>query len=582
VSEKKPGKSTRRKQPKPSSAPPDRMRRLHRATLSLYTDLSLEGTLRRIVQAARDLTQARYAALGVPDGKGGMAMFLTEGMSQAEVARIPHPPIGVGLIGEVYRSGRPIRLPDLSRHPHSSGFPEGHPEMRTFLGVPISAFGRPVGQIYLTERIGETEFTEEDQNLIEMLAAHAAAALENARLYRQVQDREGELAARNRELELVNSLSTAVSTAIELEPLLQGILDRVLALFHAKAGEVFLREEDENDFVPVVHRGMPEEAFWAASRFHVGEGFVGRVAATGKAIWTVNLAEAGEPRFLRQSFIEAGLGTLVSVPLTARAQVVGVMSLAFLGERPLRVEEIGLLEAIGAGVGVAVENARLYRQARRIAVLEERERIAMDLHDGIIQSIYAVGLTLDTAKITLQSAPGQSDSAMREAIDRLNSVIRDIRAYILDLQPSRLPLDDLAEGLTRLANEFRANTLIEAELRADDGLGRSLDPGVRSALFHISQEALANIAKHARASRVWLSLRGEDGEVVLQVIDNGQGFDAGATATLLGHGLSNIVERGRAIGANVEIASHPGDGTTVTVRLPVGRPATRPNPRDDR
>jgi len=574
VSEKKPRKPNARKRPSSSSAGTDRLRRLHRATLSFYNDLSLDGTLRRIVQAARDLTQARYAALGVPDGKGGLAMFLTEGLSQAEAARIPHPPLGLGLIGEVYRSGRSIRLPDLARHPRSSGFPEGHPEMRSFLGVPISAFGRPVGQIYLTERIGETEFTEEDQNLIEMLAAHAAAAIENARLYRQVQDREGELAARNRELELVNSLSTAVSTAIELEPLLQGILDRVMALFHAQAGEVFLRAEEENVFVPVIHRGMAEEAFWAASQFRVGEGFVGRVAETGKAIWTTNLAEAGEPRFLRQAVIEAGFGSLVSVPLKARAQVVGVMSLAFLGERPLRVEEIGLLEAIGAGVGVAVENARLYRQARRIAVLEERERIAMDLHDGIIQSIYAVGLMLDTAKIMLQSAPEQSESSMREAIQRLNSVIGDIRAYILDLQPSRVPLNDLAEGLARLANEFRANTLIEAELRADDGLGRSLDPVVRSAMFHISQEALANIAKHARASRVWISLRSEDGEVVLQVIDNGQGFDASATPALLGHGLSNIVERGHAIGANVEIASSLGDGTTVTIRLPVGsRPA---------
>jgi len=572
VTEKKPRKPGPVKRPYFSSEPSDRMRRLHRATLSLYTDLSLDGTLRRIVQAARDLTQARYAALGVPDGQGGQLMFLTEGLSAAEIARIPHPPIGVGLIGEVYRSGRSIRLPDLSRHPRSSGFPAGHPEMKSFLGVPISAFGRPVGQIYLTERIGGAEFTEEDQALIEMLAAHAAAAIENARLYRQVQDREGELAARNRELELVNSLSTAVSTAIELEPLLQGILDRVVTLFGAKAGEVFLRSEDGDVFVPAIQRGMADEAFWAASQFRVGEGFVGRVAETGKAIWT-NLAEAGEPRFLRRSVIDAGFGTLVSVPLLARAQVVGVMSLAFLGERPLRVDELGLLEAIGAGVGVAVENARLYRQARRIAVLEERERIAMDLHDGIIQSIYAVGLTLDTAKIMLQSAPGESESAMRQAIERLNSVIRDIRAYILDLQPSRVPMADLAGGLLQLANEFRANTLVEAEVRADDGLGRTLDPAARSAMFHISQEALANVAKHARASRVWLSLRGEDGLVVLQVIDNGQGFDADAATPLLGHGLSNIVERGHAIGAIVEIASHPGDGTTVTVRLPVGRPA---------
>jgi len=556
--------------PKPAVSPPpqgDRMRALHRATLSLYTDLSLDGTLRRIVRAAKELTHARYAALGVPDGRGGLATFLTEGMTEEEIASIPHPPVGRGLIGEVYRTGRSIRVPDLTKHPRAAGFPAGHPGMRSFLGVPISAFGRPVGQIYLTQRGGADEFSEEDQSLIELLAAHAAAALENARLYRQVQEREGELAHRNRELELVNSLSTAVSTAVELDPLLQGILDRVVTLFGAHAGEVFLRAEDQNEFALAVHRGIAEHAFWEVSRFRTGEGLIGQVAATGKAMWTTNLAQ--EPEFLRRSIIEAGFGTLISVPLKARAQVVGVMSLAFQGERPLRLEEIGLLEAIGAGVGVAVENARLYRQARRVAVLEERERIAMDLHDGIIQSIYAVGLTLDSAKLQLRSDQQQSEAGLAQAIDRLNEVIRDIRAYILDLQPSRVRLDDLEAALGRLANEFRANTMVETELLADASVARELDPVVRSGMFHISQEALANVAKHAHATRVWVSLRGEDGDAVLQVIDNGLGFPADATPTLLGHGLSNIVERGHAMGAHVEIVSGPGEGTTVTVRLPL-------------
>jgi signal transduction histidine kinase len=552
------------------------MRALHRATLSLYADLSLDGTLRRIVRAARELTHARYAALGIPDGRGGLATFITEGLSEEEVARIPHPPIGRGLIGEVYRSGRAIRVRDLTRHASAVGFPEGHPPMRSFLGVPISAFGRPVGQIYLTERIGAPEFAEEDQRLIELLAAHAAAALENARLYRQVQDREAELADRNRELELVNSLNTAVSSAIELEPLLQGILDRVVDLFAAQVGEISLRVEEQDDFTLAVHRGVSDDALWEVGRFRVGEGFVGQVAATGKAVWTTKLAQ--EPGFVRRSFIDAGFGTLISVPLKARAQVVGVMSLAFLGERPLRIEEIGLLEAIGAGVGVAVENARLYRQARRVAVLEERERIAMDLHDGIIQSIYAVGLTIDSAKLTLQDDRRQSEAAMGRAIDRLNEVIRDIRAYILDLQPSRVPMDNLEVALGRLASEFRANTKVQTELLADSSVARGLAPAARSAMFHISQEALANAAKHAHATRVWVSLRGEDSEAVLQVIDNGLGFPAGETPALLGHGLSNIVERGRAVGAHVEIASSPGEGTTVTVRLPLAGDHAGPAP----
>ncbi|HMK07949.1 MAG TPA: GAF domain-containing sensor histidine kinase, partial [Anaerolineales bacterium] len=569
----RPRRSPSRSESVKTAADPDRMRQLHRATLRLYADLSLDGTLRRIVQAARELTRARYAALGVPDGKGGLKTFITEGMTPEEVARLDHPPEGRGLIGEVSRSGRSIRLPDLTRHPRSSGFPEGHPPMRSFLGVPIAAFGRPVGQIYLTEKMGAEAFSEEDQSLIEMLAAHAAAAVENARLYQQVQEREGELAARNRELELLNSLSTAVSTAIDLEPLLLGILERVTRLFRAKAGEVFLRSDEGMTFLPTTQIGLDEAAFRESHPFRLGEGFLGRVAEGGRATSTANLPEVGQPRFLRRPGSPAPFASLVSVPLVARAQVVGVMSLAFDEPRSLRPDEIGLLEAVGAGVGVAADNARLYRQARRLAVLEERERIAMDLHDGIIQSIYAVGLTLDSAQLQLQTAPQESDTAMRQAIERLNGVIRDIRAYILDLQPSRVETDDLASALERLVNEFRANTLIEADLLTEDGLGPSMDPAVRAALFHISQEALANVGKHARASHVWVSLRRGEAETILQVIDNGQGFDAGATPARLGHGLSNIVERGHAIGGGVDILSSPGEGTAVTVRLPVGGPA---------
>src|SRR3990172_208565 len=201
---------------------------------------------------------------------------------------------------------------------------------------------------------------------MEMRAPPPAPAIETARLYRQVQDREGELAARNRELELVNSIRTAVSTAIELEPLLQGILDRVVTLFGAKAGEVFLRSEDGDVFVPVIQRGMADEAFWAASQFRVGEGFVGRVAETGKAIWT-NLAEAGEPRFLRRSVIDAGFGALGSGPLLARGPGVGVLGWVLGGGGRGGGEGLGGGGAGGGGVGVGVETARLYRQARRIA-----------------------------------------------------------------------------------------------------------------------------------------------------------------------------------------------------------------------
>ncbi|HET7011823.1 MAG TPA: GAF domain-containing protein, partial [Anaerolineales bacterium] len=501
------------------------MRALHRATLSLYTDLSLESTLRRVVHAAQELAGATYAALGIPDGKGGLQTFLVAGLNDEESARIPHLPTGRGLIGEMMRGGRSIRLPDLAAHPASVGFPPGHPPMRSFLGVPISAYGRPLGQIYLTDKRGAPEFTQDDQNLIELLAAHAAAAIENARLYQAVQDREAELAQRNEELELVNVLTSAASSTVDLEGMLESILDRVLESFDAQAAEVFLRAEDGGGLTLAVHRGLAGKAFFERTHFRYGEGVIGLVAASGKPFWTDHLEN--EPRFQRRDVIQAGFGSLAVVPLLARGNVMGVLSVAWLGHHPVAEHDLRLLKAVGGGVGIVIENARLYRQARRLAVLEERERIAMDLHDGIIQSIYAVGLTLDSVRLqskTERRRPIREN--LERAIDGLNAIIRDIRAYILDLQPSRISMENLEEALQRLIDEFKANSLMEADLIVEPGVADSLGSATKAAAFHIAQEAVANVGKHSHATRAWLSLRRTDRSILLQIIDNGRGFES--------------------------------------------------------
>ncbi|MEW6568333.1 MAG: GAF domain-containing sensor histidine kinase [Chloroflexota bacterium] len=542
------------------------MRALHRATLSLYTDLSLEGVLQRITQAAKDLANARYAALGIPDGQGGLDTFVTVGLTQEQARRIPHKPQGKSLIGMMLRTGQSLRVADISRHPQSAGFPRGHPKMHSFLGVPIAAYGRPIGQIYLTDRLDGPEFTEEDQQLVEMLAAHAAAAIENARLYRQIAASREELTQRNEELALINSLATAVGSSMELDALQQEMLQRVMDLFEAGAGEIFLREEAENTFRLAIHHGPAPDAFWEVSRFRAGEGIIGAVAKSGKPMWVSDLAS--EPRFLRKAVVEVGFKSLVAVPLTARGQVVGVLDLAFQRERHITPSETGLLEAVGAGVGIAVENARLYRQARRLAVLEERDRIGMDLHDGIIQSIYAVGLILEYARMLAAEDPEGVRKRLEEAIDGLNQIIRDIRAYILDLQPARFQAANLGDGLKVLVREFKANTLAEAELQLEDEALAETDHKAAAVLLHIAQEALANAGKHSRASHVVVSLGRADGRVVMQVSDNGQGFDPGARPQALGHGLSNMTERARQVGGEVSIVSAPGEGTTVTVRLP--------------
>jgi len=543
------------------------MRALHHATLSLYTDLSVEGVLQRIVAAARTLTNARYAAVGISNSEEGLETFITDGMDDEEIERIPHPPQGLGLLGEMIRSQSSIRVPEIAEHPKSYGFPKGHPVMKSFLGVPIAAFGRPIGQIYLTDKQDAPEFTEQDQQMIELLAAQSGAAIVNAQLYQQVKESKGDLAQRNEELELINAIANAVSSTMELEPLLEAMLLRVSGLFGAGAGEIFLREEGRKRYRHAMHVGEAKEAFAGSERYRLGEGMVGLVAESGRPIWTTNLGE--ETRFLRPAVVEAGFNTLVSVPLVAKGQVVGVLNLAFQGQREISEREVGLLTAMGAGVGIAIENARLTRQARRVAVLEERERFGMDLHDGIIQSIYATGLTLDSLRLLLESSPEKVEGMLDQVIGSLNSVIRDIRSYILDLQPTRVRSIHLADALKELAREFKANTLIEVELKLEEQAIDLIERKKSSDLFLIAQEALANVAKHAEATRVWLNVRHVDDEVLLQVIDNGRGFDPEDHQRMLGHGLSNIEERANTIGGSWHIASSSGEGTTVTVRLVV-------------
>jgi two-component system, NarL family, sensor histidine kinase DevS len=542
-----------------------KMRALHRASLRLFADLSLDGVLRRITEAARDLANAQYAALGVPDGKGGLEAFIAIGLTEVQVKQIGRHPVGKGLLGEIMLSGKSIRIPKVSDHPKASGYPKNHPPMDSFLGVPISAYGRRIGQIYLTEKIDGDEFSEDDQRLIEMLAAHAAAAIENARLYRQVLRSEVELKQRNEELELINSLTAAVNSSMKLEELLGIMLERVIGLFDASTGDIFLCREGETDFRLALHGGPENESLWLVDRIRSGEGFIGRVAKRGSPAWTQDLQAEGE--YLNLDSFEDEDGTLVAVPLLSRGQVVGMISLLFHELRIVSEREVGLLEAVGAGVGVAIHNARLSRQGRRVAVLEERERIAMDLHDGIIQSIYATGLTLDSTRVLIETSPDAASRRLQASMESLNAIIRDIRAYILDLQPTRIEGSDLKTSIERLGLEFKANSLIDLETHLEQEAISLLDRKQAVTLFHIAQEALANVGKHAQAKRVWLTIRDSMDSILLQVIDNGRGFDVGKEPGRLGHGLSNMVERALGIGADLEVISSLGDGTTITVRL---------------
>jgi two-component system sensor histidine kinase DevS len=544
----------------------ERLAALHQASRELVSNLSLDKVLERIVQMAREQVNARYAALGVVNDQGELVRFIPFGMEPAEIGKIPNQPLGEGLLGLFHTEHRTIRIPEILEDPRSVGFPSHHPKMHSFLGVPILQGDRHLGQIYLTDKQGFPIFTENDERVIEALAAYAAIAITNARLYESLVQRDQELTQRNQDLGLINDIAAALSSTLDLQMIIDQTLTHVIDYLGVEAGEIFLKEDGEKVLRLALHRGDSAEAFWTRNIFAIGEGAIGIVAETGKPL--INLNPKTDLRYLRQSVAKAGYECIAVIPLTAHANVIGVMGIATRQTRQMTDRELQLMLAIGAWAGITIENARLHQQARRLAILEERERIGMDLHDGIIQSIYGVGLALDYARMELEADPEQAREKLEQSIEALNKTIRDIRTYILDLRPRQFHSEDLRQGLQRLVEEFQINCSSTATLvTPENGLIDFPAPNA-TALFHICQEALANVAKHANAKHAEIHMWSAKGRVLLEISDDGQGFDSRGMKSMLGHGLANMQTRARKVGGDVEISSFPGEGTSVLAWVP--------------
>jgi len=545
----------------------DRLVGLHRASLELVKEVSLETLLERIASLACEQAGAKYAALGVLDEEGKLKQFITVGMTSEEIKKIAHPPRGLGLIGALMHgdSGN-IRIPEIEDDPRAVGFPSGHAEMHSLLGVPIRIGGRQLGQLYLTEKIGDIEFSSDDEKIIEILAAYAGVAIENARLYERLQERESTLTKRNDQLAVINQIESALASSLELEEILNKTLALLMAHFRVEAGEIFLVEEDGETLRLVLHRGEAAQAFWTRNRFKIGEGMVGKAAETLKPVLSTHLDR--DMQGTRQAVVDAGFKQIACIPLTTHGEVVGVLTIATRSRRVISQSEIQLLVSVAAGAGTAIENARLHSNVRRLAVLEERERIGMDLHDGIIQSIYGVGLAMENARSLLRENPSDAEERLQKAMSDLNHTIRDIRSYILDLRPRQLQGESLIEGLGRLISEFRQNTKLDVSLAAPKDPLNDLPQMHAMSLFHICQEALANIAKHAKASKVTMDLWTTPDRVLLEISDNGQGFDLDKTNKTVGHGLANMLTRVQNVGGDVDITSAPGEGTSILAWVP--------------
>lgn len=543
----------------------ERLFALHRASLELVKDVSLDSLLERIASTACEQSNARYAALGVLDGQGKLKQFISVGMSDKDIKRIAHPPVGHGLIGALMNTEESIRVASIKDHPRSSGFPAHHPQMESFLGVPIRAGDEQLGQIYLTEKVGGGEFDEDDEMIIQMLAAYAATAIQNAKLYEQMKERDLALTRRNVDMGLLNGIASTLTSSLELDEILNKTLGLVMNYMKVEAGEIFLLEEDKTTLRMVLHRGQAAEAFWTRNIFRVGEGYPGIVAQTRKPM--IGLHLSNDTNFLRDAVVQAGFQQTACIPLLSGERLMGVMSVITRALEPFDERSVQLFTAVGTWAGLAIENARLHSNARRLAVLEERDRIGMDLHDGIIQSIYGVGLALEGAQLTLAEDPEAAKARIHHAIDGLNQSIRDIRAYILDLRPRQLGNEGLINGLKRLIAEYRAHTFSEVNFTGPDEL-KDLPHTQSLALFHICQEALANAAKHAKAKKVEVAIWTTGERALLEIRDDGKGFDPDKMQTSIGHGLANMSTRAHAVGGDIDISSIQGEGTTILVWVP--------------
>jgi signal transduction histidine kinase len=361
---------------------------LDAATRAIAGVLDVDAVLRVIVEQVRGLVGAQYAALGIVDAFGVIERFITVGVSAPEREQIGAPPRGHGLLGLSIRHGESFRIPEISAHPASYGFPPNHPQMHSFLGVPVTVKGVSVGNLYLTDKIGAAEFSADDQRLVEMFALHA---------------------------------------------------------------------------------------------------------------------------------------------------------------------------------GIAIENARLHEQVQRLAVVEERARIAQDLHDGIIQSIYAVGLSLEDLAELMAEDPATAEKRIDLAIDALHVTIRDIRSFIMGLRPELLDQRDLVGSLTALVEQVRIGSLVEIETAIDLAAAAAVPEPARASIFHITREALSNVARHSHASRASVVLRRSDNALRLEINDNGVGFNATASRSASHQGLANMEARASGHGGQLQVETAPDAGTRIIV-----------------
>lgn len=540
---------------------------LAEAGIALTTELSLQSVLETLVRVARDRVGARYAALSVLGADGSIAQFITEGVSEAERAAIGPLPVGRGLLGVLLKKGESLRLYDMTADSRHVGFPAHHPPMKSVVGVPLIFGRRIIGNLYLADRLDGKPFSQEDQDLLGLLAAQAAVAVRNAELYEAEQRRAKEWRA-------LFDLGQQVTASPLIKEVFESVVERARNLLGTDVATLMLVTSDRQNLRLAAHRGIANPD---VKKIDIAsEGGVHALALQDGATVTVAdyLSDARLKKKQTPLIKNEGLRAMIVVPLMGKQHPLGTLMVSNRRTTQFTPQEVELLEAFANWTSVAIESSQLYDKMESLARLEERERIGMDLHDGVMQSIYAVGLQLEAGVDRIEESPAESREIVERAIETLNNIIKDIRSYIMDLRPRVSIVADLPDAIRQLVEDVRVNTLVEVEFTVQGSVKGLINQTEAIALFHIAQEALSNVIKHSRATRVAVFLSAGERTAAVEVRDNGVGIDEERAEAYDRQGLRNMRDRARSVGANLSLDSRPGEGTTVRVELPVHRGVT--------
>ena len=544
-----------------------RLRELIEVGRSLVAELDPEVVFQQVLQVARELTGARYAAIGVLDeDRHELERFIAHGIDEESRRTIGNLPRGRGVLGLLIEQPRPLRLADVGRHPRSYGFPPGHPPMTNFLGVPVMIRGRAWGNLYLTEKTSG-DFDEADEQSAMVLAEWTAVAVENARLYRSVETRRDEMERAVHRLEATTEIARAVGGETDLERILEIVVKRGRALVEARSLLILLAEGEE--LVAASVAGERESGMTQA-RIPMSGSIPGRVLEARAPLRIPNL----DPSLMaRPADKDAGVTALL-VPLLFRGHALGVLvALDPLGrDAGFSDEDEGVLVSFAASASTAVATAQSVAEGRtreNIAATErERGRWARELHDESLQSLASLRVLLSAARRT---HPEQVDDLLVQGIEQVDTAIAEMRRLIADLRPTTL--DELGLGAAlealgervELANELR----VEVNLDLDFYEGRTdrrLEVEIEDTVYRLVQEAVNNVVQHAGAESVRVDVSEDGGLLRVRVQDEGSGFDPGARSD--GFGLVGMRERVSLTGGTLDLQSELGAGTTISAVLP--------------